>query len=154
MCMYTYILQSCRIYVCLYDQVIMLNVFIYDWCYVLMCLYTYILQSCEIYVCLYDRDMMSLIFHVWMCLYTYILWSYGTSICLYNQATRSLILYLEKCMYACVLQSCGMLVYEHSWDTWYIHICVNNIVRLSQFMCTYVYSYPLWNVIKTKASCW
>jgi len=62
MCIYTYILWSCGIYVWLYDHVMISMVFIFDWCYVLMCLYTYILRSCGIYVCLYDRDMKSLIF--------------------------------------------------------------------------------------------
>jgi hypothetical protein len=62
MCLYTYIIRSCGIYVCLYDQVMMSMVFKYDWCYVLMCLYTYILRSCGISVCLYNQDIMSLIF--------------------------------------------------------------------------------------------
>jgi hypothetical protein len=57
-----YILWSCGIYICFYDQVMMSIIFIYDWCYVLTCLYTYILRSCEISICSYNQAMRALIY--------------------------------------------------------------------------------------------
>jgi hypothetical protein len=55
--MYTYILRSNRIYVCLYNQILGVIVF-----QVWMCMYTCILQSSEISICLYNQAMRSLIF--------------------------------------------------------------------------------------------
>jgi hypothetical protein len=62
MCLYTCILWSSGIFVCLYDQVIMSLIFLFEQCQVWMCMYTCILRSSEIFVCLYNQAMKSLIF--------------------------------------------------------------------------------------------
>jgi len=98
MCLYTYVLWSCGILVCLYDQVMMSMVFLYS---------PKLWNICMLVWSWYDV----VDFQDWMYLYICILRSCGISMSLYNQAMRSLIWYLEMpvCLYspkfrnACIL---------------------------------------------------
>jgi hypothetical protein len=123
MCLYIYIHQSGEIFVCLYDQVFTLLIFMFDlndfmfWC-------ACILVFSEVVEYMYVRmiDIWCHWFSCWdVCMHTCILWSSGIFVCLYNYAMRSLIFMLRdacmlvlpkvvECLYTSIVKSLDIYV--------------------------------------------
>jgi hypothetical protein len=126
-CMYSYILRSSVIFVCLYDQVMMSMVFVFDWAMSNLDVSVYLyFQSSGIFVCLYDQILDVNDFHVWlMSCFNVLVYLYsrssGISVCLYDRDMMSLI-FMFGC--ACILICSEVVEYLYAcitrlWGHWF-----------------------------------